>query len=118
MVPMRHKRIRFGHLRLNGVPVDVRYGDLLVAQDDASPLLDWEVVLATRQPLQLAQASYDVHIETADCGQLWGSGVLVRSDGKAHVLRGSGGLNGFERVGFDGTRPGSSDVGAAPPTAC
>lgn len=92
---MRHKKIRFGHLRLNGVEVDVRYGDLLVALDDSSAQLDWEVVVATTDVLTLTPSSYDVHIETAERRQLWGAGVLVRSDGHAHVFRGGGTLDGF-----------------------
>ena len=77
---MRHKRIRFDHLRLNGVPVDVRYGDLLVAKDDCAELLDWEVVVSTSDVLDLAMSPYDVHIETHDARQLWGPGLLVRTD--------------------------------------
>ena len=92
---MRHKKIRFGHLRLNGIAVDVRYGDLLVALDDSSAQLDWEVVVATTDVLDLEPMSYDVHIETGDRRQLWGAGVLVRTDGRAHVFRGGGKLDGF-----------------------
>ena len=92
---MRHKKIRFGHLRLNGISVEVRYGDLLVALDDSSAQLDWEVVVATTDLLTLEPMSYDVHIETVDRRQLWGAGVLVRTDGRAHVFRGGGNLDGF-----------------------
>lgn len=93
---MLHKRIRFGHLRLNGVPVEVRYGDLLVAQDESAELMDWEVVVATTDRLELPMSAYDVHIETAELRQLWGPGLLVRSDGRAHVFRGGGTLDGFD----------------------
>ena len=99
---MRHKRIRFGHLLLNGIPVAVRYGDLLVAQDECSPELDWEVVVATSDELNLEPSSYDVHIETAEKRQLWGAGVLVRTDGRAHVFRGGGVLDGFSFEELDG----------------
>ncbi len=92
---LRHKKFRFDHLRLNGVPVDVHYGDLLVAKDEASSTVDWEVVVTTMVTLHLEQAAYDVHMETPDHRQLWGSGLLVRSDGRAHVFRGGGALDGF-----------------------
>ena len=92
---MRHKRIRFGHLRLNGIPVDVRYGDLVVAQDEACGQVDWEIVVTTRNELHLPMSAYDVHVETDD-RQLWGPGLLVRSDGRAHVFRGGGELDGFD----------------------
>lgn len=92
---MRHKRFRFEHLRLNGVPVDVHYGNLLVAKDEAAVTADWEVVVTTNVPLHLEPAAYDVHMETKEDRQLWGSGLLVRSDGRAHVFRGGGALDGF-----------------------
>lgn len=99
---LRHKRIRFEHLQLNGVPVEVRYGDLLIAKDDCAQLLDWEVVVSTRDRLQLQMSAYDVHIETGDARQLWGPGLLVRSDGRAHVFRGGGSLDGFSSDELDG----------------
>ena len=99
---MRHKRIRFEHLQLNGVPVEVRYGDLLIAKDDCAQLLDWEVVVSTRDRLQLQMSDYDVHIETGDKRQLWGPGLLVRSDGRAHVFRGGGALDGFSSDELEG----------------
>ena len=99
---MRHKRFRFDHLRLNGVPVEVRYGDLLVAQDESSVSIDWEVVVTTADRLQLEPAAYDVHLETWEDRQLWGPGLLVRSDGRAHVFRGGGRLDGFSAEDFQG----------------
>jgi hypothetical protein len=118
-VDVRHKRIRFEHLQLNGVPVDVRYGDLLVAQDECAELPDWEVIVLTTETLELDMAPYDVHMEMvdpaeptdpaepADVRQLWGAGLLVRSDGRAHVFRGGGPLHGFSADEFDA----SGDVG-------
>ena len=93
---MRHKRFRFGHMRLNGIPVNVRYGDLLVAQNDCNEQLDWEVVVKTTDRLTLEPSAYDVHVETSEDRQLWGAGVLVRTDGRAHVFRGGGTLDGFD----------------------
>ena len=99
---MRHKRIRIDHLRINGIPVDLRYGDLLVAQDDCAVDLDWEVVVSSREPLALEMSAYDVHMETFEARQLWGPGLLVRSDGRAHVFRGGGALDGFSPTELDG----------------
>lgn len=99
---LRHKRIRFEHLQINGVPVEVRYGDLLIAKDDCAQLLDWEVVVSTRDRLELQMSAYDVHMETGDARQLWGPGLLVRSDGRAHVFRGGGALDGFSSDELDG----------------
>ncbi|MDY7106625.1 MAG: hypothetical protein S0880_36075 [Actinomycetota bacterium] len=94
---MRHKSFRIGHLQLNGVPVDLQLGDLVVAHPEAARNADWEIVLSTRSRLQLQRMPYDVHMETADgqARQLWGPGVLVRSDGFAHVFRGGGPLDGL-----------------------
>ena len=93
---MRHKRFRFGHMRLNGIPVNVRYGDLLVAQNDCNEQIDWEVVVKTTDRLTLEPSAYDVHVETSEDRQLWGAGVLVRTEGRAHVFRGGGTLDGFD----------------------
>ncbi len=97
---MRHKKFRFSHLRLNGVPVAVHYGDLLVAQGEVAVAVDWEVVVTTLDELHLEPAPYDVHMETPDARQLWGPGLLVRSDGRAHVFRGGGTLDGFSADEF------------------
>jgi hypothetical protein len=91
---VRHKRIRFDQLMLNGVPVAVRYGDLIVAKDESCEAMDWEVVVATDEALHLDFSPYDVHIETVDARQVWGPGLLVRTDGRAHVFRGGGRLDG------------------------
>jgi len=98
---VRHKRIRFRHLALNGVRIELRYGDLLVADHEAAQELDWEVVVATFETIELDFSAYDVHMETADARQLWGSGLLVRSDGRSHVFRGDGALDGFSTDDFD-----------------
>jgi hypothetical protein len=97
---VRHKTFRFSHLRLNGIPVDVHYGDLLVAQPESAGGVDWEVVVTTNDPLHLEPAPYDVHMETGEHRQLWGQAVLVRSDGRAHVFRGGGTLDGFSAEEF------------------
>jgi hypothetical protein len=97
---MRHKTFRFAHLRLNGIPVDVHYGDLLVAQAETATDVDWEVVVTTVEELRLEPAPYDVHLETHEARQLWGSAVLVRSDGRAHVFRGGSSLDGFSSEEF------------------
>lgn len=97
---MRHKRFRFSQLQLNGVPVAVRYGDLLVAQDEVATAVDWEVVMTTLEDLHLDPAPYDVHMEVSGTRQMWGQGLLVRSDGRAHVFRGGGTLAGFNVEDF------------------
>lgn len=97
---MKHKKFRLTGVRLNGVRVDVRYGDLLVAKSTSSEQLDWEVVLSTTDLLRLASAPYDVHMETPGDRELFGPGLLVRSDGQSHVLRGGGPLDGFHESDF------------------
>lgn len=77
------------------MPVGVHYGGLLVAQDEAAVAVDWEVVVTTVDELHLEPASYDVHGEVGEDRQMWGPGLLVRSDGRAHVFCGGGALNGF-----------------------
>jgi hypothetical protein len=99
---VRHKKFRFDHLRLNGVPVDVHYGDLLVAHDEACEHVDWEVEVTTADRLSLEHAAYDVHVETKESRQIWGPGLLVRTDGRAHVFRGGGMLDGFSPAELDG----------------
>ena len=69
-------------------------GDLIVARRDESHDLDWELIYRSAQQWPLTQAPYDLEMEGPE-GRFEGPAILVRSDGRSHVFRGVGSLDGF-----------------------
>jgi hypothetical protein len=94
---VRHRRYLISDLRADGAPIPSAGGDLVVARHEGADELDWELVHRSTEPVQLDQALYHLVMEGAE-GILSGPAFLVRSDGRSHVFRGAGELEGF--VGF------------------
>ncbi len=92
---MRHRRYYIETLRTSGLPVPARGGDLLVAATDSNDDLDWELIYRSAEPHRLKLEPYDLEMEGPE-GRFGGPAILVRSDGRSHVFRGVGTLDGFD----------------------
>ena len=97
---MQHRRYYISELTLSGQIITGRGGDLIVAKRDESPDIDWELVFQTVEPTTVEQAPYRLLMDGPE-GELSAAAVLVRSDGKAHVFRGAGDLQGFSVDDFE-----------------
>lgn len=91
---MRHRRFYIQSLSVSGRTAPEVGGDLLVASRDGTPDLDWELIYRSSRRWQLEQAPYDLEMEGPE-GRFEGPAILVRSDGRSHVFRGVGDLDGF-----------------------
>ena len=92
---MRHRRYYIRSLSASGRAVPEVGGDLVVAARDETTDIDWELIYRSRHPFRLEQAPYDLEMEGPD-GRFGGPAILVRSDGRSHVFRGVGRLEGFD----------------------
>lgn len=92
---MRHRRYYIQTLWTSGLPVPARGGDLLVATRDETPDVDWELIYRSAHNWRLRQEPYDLEMEGPE-GRFGGPAILVRSDGRSHVFRGVGTLDGFD----------------------
>jgi hypothetical protein len=91
---MRHRQFYIRSLRVSGRAAPEVGGDLLVASRAETPDLDWELVYRSSHRWPLDQAPYDLEMEGPE-GRFEGPAILVRSDGRSHVFRGVGALDGF-----------------------
>ncbi len=69
-------------------------GDLVVAAKDQTDDLDWELIHRSSEVWPLRKEPYDLDMEGPE-GRFTGPAILVRSDGRSHVFRGVGTLQGF-----------------------
>ncbi|MDH3680774.1 MAG: hypothetical protein OEV40_12580 [Acidimicrobiia bacterium] len=97
---MRHRRYFIQSLRTSGLPVPERGGDLIVAATDENDDLDWELIYSSSENWRLAKEPYDLEMTGPEC-QFAGPAILVRSDGRSHVFRGVGTLDGFDPAAFE-----------------
>ena len=72
-------------------------GDLLVAARDNSEFLDWELIYRSNDHWTIKQDSYELEMAGPE-GIFAGTAILVRTDGRTHVFRGSGQLEGLTTV--------------------
>ncbi len=72
-----------------------RGGDLIVAAKDQTDDLDWELIHRSSENWPLRTEPYDLDMEGPE-GTFSGPAILVRSDGRSHVFRGVGHLEGFD----------------------
>lgn len=92
---MISRRFSVAYLRVDGIDVRLRYGDLLVAQHEGATEIDWECVVMPVDPAPMEQGAYRIEVDTVDARVLAGDAVLVRSVQGTHVLRGAGPLAGL-----------------------
>lgn len=103
--------MRSTRLRLDGVSVgpdhiganDVSYADVFVVvrDDHALPApSDWEVTLRTGSDHAIAPGQYELRLDAADGTVLRGAAVLRFTDGRRHLFRGDGDLDGFVDEGM------------------
>ena len=91
---MQHRRILLESIVASGIDFPRLGGNLLVVRREESPDLDWEVVVQTRDRIDVDQAPYNLLLSGPE-GNFSGPAILVRSDGTSHVFRGAGDLGGF-----------------------
>ena len=92
---MRHRRYYIESLSTSGLSVPSTGGDLLVAAKDQTEDLDWELVHRSSRNWPLRKEPYDLDMVGPE-GRFTGPAILVRSDGRSHVFRGVGVLEGFD----------------------
>lgn len=92
---MRHRRYYIQSLWTSGLPVPSRGGDLIIAAKEQTRDLDWELVHRSSENWPLRKEPYDLDMVGPE-GRFTGPAILVRSDGRSHVFRGVGDLQGFD----------------------
>lgn len=96
---VRSYRIVAGRLDLNGVPVSIRQASVFVVirEGDAGPgPTDWEVHATTDAPEAIEMARHDLAMHIVDGTTLRGPAIVRFTDGRRHLFRGDGNLDGFE----------------------
>ncbi|QXC60245.1 hypothetical protein KSP35_18150 [Aquihabitans sp. G128] len=91
---MRHARFDVASLAIEQVAVPLRAAYLLVAETDGTDVPQWELVAYALEPAPIAQGRYQVDVTALDGRRFTGEAALVRSVDGAHVLRGTGALDG------------------------
>lgn len=97
---MESYRIIANHADVDGVPVQFSYADVFVVLRDGAPFpaaTDWEAQIHTHRHVDIAQARHDLAFEVADGSCLRGPAIVRFSDGRRHLFRGDGDLDGFVR---------------------
>ena len=97
---MESYRIIASHADVDGVPVDFSYADVFVVLRDGVPFpaaTDWEAQIHTDRSVPIAQARHDLAFEIADGTCLRGPAIVRFTDGRRHLFRGDGDLDGFVR---------------------
>ena len=68
---------------------------MVAARPVGAATIDWEIVVASKGVLDVEQGVYDIDARTTRDRLLRGVGLLVRSDGRAHVFRGASEMDGL-----------------------
>ena len=92
---MRHRRYYIETLSASGRSVPSTGGDLIVASKEQTGDLDWELIHRSSRRYLIRQEPYDLEMSGPE-GTFSGPAILVRSDGRSHVFRGVGTLQGFD----------------------
>lgn len=92
---MRHRRFLIRSLWTSGLAVPEAGGDLVVASKDETEDIDWELIYRSSETWRLRPEPYDLEMVGPE-GRFVGPAILVRSDGRSHVFRGVGTLDGFD----------------------
>jgi hypothetical protein len=96
---MRHRRYYIQTLSTSGRAVPSTGGDLVVAAKEQTGDIDWELIHRSSERYVIKQEPYDLEMVGPD-GTFSGPAILVRSDGRSHVFRGVGKLDGFSVADF------------------
>jgi len=96
---MFHRRYLIQSLHTSGRSVPAVGGDLIVARSEENDNIDWELIYRSSETCRIAQAPYDLDMVGPE-GRFSGPAILVRSDGRSHVFRGVGVLDGFDPAVF------------------
>lgn len=97
---MESYRIIASHADVDGVPVAFSYADVFVVLRDggsAPAATDWEAQIHTDRVVPITQARHDLAFEIPDGTCLRGPAIVRFSDGRRHLFRGDGDLDGFVR---------------------
>lgn len=92
---MRHRRYYIKSLWTSGLSVPEVGGDLVIATNGSSDDVDWELIYRSSDYWRLRPEPYDLEMVGPE-GRFVGPAILVRSDGRSHVFRGVGTLEGFD----------------------
>ena len=92
---VRHRRFYIQTLSTSGRAVPSTGGDLVVAAKTQTGDLDWELIHRSSERCVIRQEPYDLEMSGPE-GTFSGPAILVRSDGRSHVFRGVGVLQGFD----------------------
>jgi hypothetical protein len=100
---VRSWRVLLREVAVDGVAVDLSYGDLFIVVRDgdagATPApSDWEATVRTAERQRLGPGRHELLARTADGHQVQGWSVLRFSDGHQHLFRGDGHLEGADAV--------------------
>lgn len=101
---VRHRRYYIRSLWTSGRAVPEVGGDLIVASTESNADIDWELIYRSSESHRLRQEPYDLEMEGPE-GRFGGPAILVRSDGRSHVFRGVGTLEGFDPSAFPALEP-------------
>lgn len=95
---MRSHRIIARRFDLDGLPLRVDYADVFVVirdGDDGPGDTDWEANVTTGDAHHVEMARHDLALHIPDGSTLRGPAILRFSDGRRHLFRGDGPLDGF-----------------------
>lgn len=97
---VRHRSYYIQSLTASGQSVPEVGGDLMVASSDENNDIDWELIYRSSGHWPLRPEPYDLEMVGPE-GRFGGPAILVRSDGRSHVFRGVGPLDGFDATAFN-----------------
>lgn len=95
---MRSFRIVAGRLDLDGMPLRITSAQVFVViregEDGPGPT-DWEVNVVTDEAHHVEMRRHDLAVHVPDGTTLRGPAIVRFSDGRRHLFRGDGRLEGF-----------------------
>jgi hypothetical protein len=92
--PLRHRSFVVARMVLDGEPVSIHYGDLVVAAAEGTTSMDWELVVMATDRAPVPHGAHRLDMATAEGRELQGDAIVVRSVEGTHVFRGAGPLAG------------------------
>jgi hypothetical protein len=94
-------RVLLTELSVDGVLLEIDYADVFVVVRegaDGPADTDWEVNLTSRDRVRVEPGRHGLHACSADGQVLRGDAALRFSDGRRHLFRGDGALDGVARL--------------------